>query len=139
MESSISVCVRVRPLTVKEEGQIAPQSSTPFFPDGTLSLSTPISNYKSTSLRKIVKCLDDRVLVFDPPESNPIASYQRQLLGPKASKKVKDVRFCFDAVFDEASTQEEVYTGAAKQLVGTVLSGFNGTIFAYGATGKRAP
>ncbi|XP_062518354.1 kinesin heavy chain-like [Corticium candelabrum] len=42
--------------------------------------------------------------------------------------------FQFDRVFDTATKQVEVYEEAAKHIVQDVLSGYNGTIFAYGQT-----
>lgn len=42
------------------------------------------------------------------------------------------MRFCFDRVFDDRATQEDVYEGSAKELVQGVLDGFNATVFAYG-------
>lgn len=42
--------------------------------------------------------------------------------------------YVFDKVFKPDSTQEKVYTHTAKQIVEDVLSGYNGTIFAYGQT-----
>ncbi|XP_066998234.1 kinesin heavy chain [Anabrus simplex] len=42
--------------------------------------------------------------------------------------------FLFDKVFKPTATQEKVYNEAAKSIVSDVLSGFNGTIFAYGQT-----
>ena len=82
----------------------------------------------------MLKVLDDRILVFDPPESNSVAAFQKTNL-PMMGKKVKDIRFCFDRVFDESCGQEEVYDGSAKELVGHVMNGFHSTVFAYGATG----
>ncbi|KAA1111913.1 kinesin-like protein Klp5 [Puccinia graminis f. sp. tritici] len=154
MASSISVAVRVRPLTEKEKNQLIPtqSSSSGIFSDGCLTSasnnqSSSISAHKS--LRSIVKVLDDRVLIFDPAESNPIQQAQRQILARFSSKpspspsntlnhhskKVKDMRFCFDRVFNENASQEDVYHGAAKDLIDGVLGGFNATVFAYGATG----
>jgi len=43
--------------------------------------------------------------------------------------------FTFDAVYDEDSAQKAVYAETAYPLVESVLSGYNGTIFAYGQTG----
>jgi len=43
--------------------------------------------------------------------------------------------FTFDAVYDDDSTQREVYDEVAFPLVQSVMSGYNGTIFAYGQTG----
>ena len=43
--------------------------------------------------------------------------------------------FAFDNVFSENSHQHSVYTKTAYNLVENVLTGYNGTIFAYGQTG----
>lgn len=40
--------------------------------------------------------------------------------------------FRFNHVFDENSTQQDVYDVAAKPILDQVLKGYNGTIFAYG-------
>ncbi len=40
----------------------------------------------------------------------------------------------FDAVFREHSKQEEIYNFLAKETIDDVLTGYNGTIFAYGMT-----
>ncbi|KAH9814641.1 P-loop containing nucleoside triphosphate hydrolase protein [Melampsora americana] len=138
--SSISVAVRVRPPTEREKNLIVlPQStSSSIFGDSSLSSTlTTSSNVAShRSLRSIIKVLDQRVLIFDPPESNPFQQAQRQILARLGGgKKVKDMRFCFDRVFDDRATQEDVYEGSAKELVQGVLDGFNATVFAYGATG----
>ncbi|KAL0468281.1 kinesin domain-containing protein [Neurospora intermedia] len=50
-------------------------------------------------------------------------------------KKVKDQVFAFDRVFDENTSQVEVYEGTTKGLLDSVLDGYNATVFAYGATG----
>jgi len=42
--------------------------------------------------------------------------------------------YLFDKVFKPNATQEKVYNEAAKTIVGDVLCGYNGTIFAYGQT-----
>jgi kinesin family protein 5 len=42
--------------------------------------------------------------------------------------------YAFDKVFKPDSTQEIVYNSTAKEIVKDVLSGYNGTIFAYGQT-----
>jgi len=43
--------------------------------------------------------------------------------------------FFFDAVFAATCTQREIYDTCAASVVESVLSGYNGTIFAYGQTG----
>lgn len=52
-----------------------------------------------------------------------------------SSKKTKDQIFAFDRVFDETTTQSDVYEGTTKTLLDSVLDGYNATVFAYGATG----
>ena len=42
--------------------------------------------------------------------------------------------YVYDKVFKPNSTQEQVYMDAAYHIVQDVLSGYNGTIFAYGQT-----
>lgn len=144
--NSINVAVRVRPLSEKELAQLQPSYETVTFAgEGSLTVgssATGSNNGASTSyirpsagMRRVVKALDSRVLVFDPPETSPVVSYQRSLLGPSA-KKVKDIRFCFDRVFDESTTQEDVFQGCAQDLVPGVLDGYNSTVFAYGVSGK---
>ena len=45
-------------------------------------------------------------------------------------------KFTFDHVFDQRSTQEQVYRDAVDPLVGEVVSGYNVTVMAYGQTGS---
>lgn len=71
--------------------------------------------------------------VFDPPEDSPVHRFSRSVV--PASKKVKDQVFAFDRVFDENTTQTEVYEGTTRSLLDNVLDGYNATVFAYGATG----
>ncbi len=43
--------------------------------------------------------------------------------------------FRYDSVFDEYSTQQDVYSEAAFSVVENSFTGYNGTVFAYGQTG----
>ncbi|KAM5343448.1 hypothetical protein ACJ41O_011985 [Fusarium nematophilum] len=70
---------------------------------------------------------------FDPPEDNPVQKFSRSVL--PTSKKVKDQVFAFDRVFDDNTTQSDVYEGTTRNLLDSVLDGYNATVFAYGATG----
>lgn len=71
--------------------------------------------------------------VFDPPEDNPVQRFSRSVL--PQGKRVKDQTFAFDRVFDENTTQADVYEATTRNLLDSVLDGFNATVFAYGATG----
>ncbi|XP_049850879.1 kinesin-like protein KIF18B [Schistocerca gregaria] len=79
----------------------------------------------------IVKCVDERVVVFDPSDSrsvNPARTFQ-------GTRRGKDIMFSFDRVFDSFSSQYEVFERTTKPLVASVLDGYNCCCFAYGATG----
>ena len=52
-----------------------------------------------------------------------------------SGKSRKDQTFGFDRVFDENTTQGDVYEATTKNLLDSVLDGYNATVFAYGATG----
>lgn len=71
--------------------------------------------------------------VFDPPEDNPVQRFSRSFV--PQGKRVKDQTFAFDRVFDEHTTQGDVYEATTKNLLDSVLDGYNATVFAYGATG----
>ena len=50
----------------------------------------------------------------------------------------EDKSFEFDAVFNEESSEKEVYRGTAGDTIQTfIYKGFNGTILLYGQTGSR--
>ena len=72
--------------------------------------------------------------VFDPPEDNPMQKFSRSVVS-NMGKRVKDQTFGFDRVFDENTTQGDVYEATTRGLLDSVLDGYNATVFAYGATG----
>lgn len=93
--NSIAVAVRIRPPTPKEAALLQPQSGghgyghgLAFTGDGALSVarfgaSTSSVGFSSASgLRRIIRAVDDRVLVFDPADSHPLVATSRQVLGP---------------------------------------------------------
>lgn len=45
------------------------------------------------------------------------------------------LRFRFDRVYDETSSQQDIYSERVSSIVEGSLEGFNGTVFAYGQTG----
>uniref|UniRef100_A0A914ZT97 Kinesin motor domain-containing protein n=1 Tax=Parascaris univalens TaxID=6257 RepID=A0A914ZT97_PARUN len=57
-----------------------------------------------------------------------------ELRNPKALDEPPK-SFTFDAVYDVNSKQVDLYDETFRELVDSVLRGFNGTIFAYGQTG----
>ncbi|KAL5594819.1 hypothetical protein BROUX41_001724 [Berkeleyomyces rouxiae] len=131
--SSITVAVRIRPFTIREAAQMTrTEESTLFLGDGSLAgVSTP--KLQTRGLRSVVKVIDDRCLVFDPPEDNPVHKFSRTVL--PTGKKTKDQVFAFDRIFDDNATQTDVYEATTKGLLDSVMDGYNATVFAYGATG----
>lgn len=65
--------------------------------------------------------------IIERGEENSLAIYSR--------KHSKWHQFVFDRIFDEASSQEDIYF-ETKPLVRSVLDGYNVCIFAYGQTGS---
>ncbi|KAJ3496666.1 hypothetical protein NLG97_g2492 [Lecanicillium saksenae] len=132
-QSSITVAVRVRPFTIREAAQVQrAEDNTLFLGDGSLA-GAPAPKLHQRGIRNVIKVMDERCLVFDPPEDSPVHKFSRSVI--PASKKVKDQIFAFDRVFDENTTQSDVYEGTTKNLLDSVLDGYNATVFAYGATG----
>ncbi|EXJ83319.1 kinesin family member 18/19 [Capronia coronata CBS 617.96] len=131
--SSISVTVRVRPFTIREAAQLTKcDDTTIFLGDGSLA-PAPTPKLLQKGLRPVIKVVDDKCLVFDPPEDNPVQKYSRSLV--PSGKRVKDQTFGFDRIFDENASQGEVYEETTRPLLDSVLDGYNATVFAYGATG----
>lgn len=143
-ESSITVAVRVRPFTPGEENNLIKVDNEQFFlGDGSLSSnSVPDTPSKKSNIltprgiRKIINVVDDRMLIFDPPETNPLIQMQKNAFpNTKITSRIREHRFVFDKLFDVQASQEEVYNNTTRPLLDSVLDGFNATVFAYGATG----
>ena len=84
----------------------------------------------SSTSRNIIKIFNEETLVFDPLDS-ALSRFGAMSLG----KRNKNCIYSFDQVFDQFATQNQVYEKSAKQLLPHVLNGYNGSVFAYGATG----
>ncbi|CAB4251982.1 similar to Saccharomyces cerevisiae YGL216W KIP3 Kinesin-related motor protein involved in mitotic spindle positioning [Maudiozyma barnettii] len=128
---------------------------------------------RSNGIWKLIDCVDDKMLVFDPIDRTPLnlmsenvlnsAYFQRRKNRQRRRRTLKttniynnntgsqnnisrrqfgkidddsgEIKFVFDKLFDDNSTQQEVYQSTTSPLITSVLEGFNATIFAYGATG----
>ncbi|EGV63022.1 kinesin-domain-containing protein, partial [Yamadazyma tenuis ATCC 10573] len=136
-ESSICVSVRVRPFTSNEENNlIKVDHEHIFLGDGSLSEKEQSgSNFMPQGIRKIIDVVDDKMLIFDPPETNPIARMHRNVFPSKPHSRIREHRFVFDQLFDTHASQTEVFSTTTKPLLDSILDGFNATVFAYGATG----
>ncbi|KAG7211152.1 hypothetical protein KM043_010476 [Ampulex compressa] len=87
--------------------------------------------------KTILKVVDEKMLIFDPKQEEHPFFYQgvaqkgRDLL----KKQNKELQFIFDTIFDIGSTNEDVFEGSTKELIQSLLEGYNCSVFAYGATG----
>jgi kinesin family member 3A len=60
---------------------------------------------------------------------------QVQINNPRAVASDPPKLFTYDQVYDWNSEQYEIFSVTARPIVESVMSGYNGTIFAYGQTG----
>ena len=168
-ESSISVAVRVRPLTAEEQFCLVDPSEVEQTHEYDSSHDME-ENKENTgnemhqsrfslvdrpyTIKKIIDVVDDRMIIFDPKPINTDSneeniSYNHHRGGRRTSrsdnlggsgigshnKRHKEQKFIFDRLFDENSTQRDIYDNTTKASIDAVLDGYNSTIFAYGATG----
>lgn len=99
--SHVKVVVRVRPLNDKET---------------------------AGNCRNVVHVVDNHMLVFDPKEEQ-VTFFRGQRVGNRDVRKRtnKDLKFVFDSVFREDSSQVEVFENTTKSIVDGVLNGYNCT------------
>jgi hypothetical protein len=88
-----------------------------------------------TNVRVAVRCrpLNERERNM-PDMAKCVVITQQQLIitGPNG----EDHSFAFDNVFDEKSTQPQVWEAIGEPILNKAFCGYNGTIFAYGQTGR---
>uniref|UniRef100_A0A7M4EIM2 Kinesin family member 18A n=1 Tax=Crocodylus porosus TaxID=8502 RepID=A0A7M4EIM2_CROPO len=91
---------------------------------------------KDGKFSKVVHVVDQHILVFDPKEEEVSFFHGKKILHRDINKrKNKDLKFVFDAVFSENSSQIEVFEHTTKTVLDGFLNGYNCTVLAYGATG----
>eukprot|EP01135_Chromosphaera_perkinsii_P001088 Nk52_evm38s158 gene=Nk52_evmTU38s158 len=137
-DSNMMVAVRVRPANEREEGtrniiKCLDDNILIFDPEEdevTGECDTP-----SKLSRRTQRGEDSSASCATPVSGS---SKQRRIMMKLASanhKRRKEVQYAFDVVFNEHVTQQEVYERTCKRLIEGVMTGYNGTMFAYGATG----
>ncbi|XP_074951034.1 kinesin-like protein KIF18A [Phalacrocorax aristotelis] len=91
---------------------------------------------KDGNFAKVVHVVDQHILVFDPKEEEVSFFHGKKLTHRDINKRTKkDLKFVFDAVFAEDSSQLEVFEHTTKTVIDGFLNGYNCTVLAYGATG----
>uniref|UniRef100_A0A8C2V3X4 Kinesin-like protein n=1 Tax=Chinchilla lanigera TaxID=34839 RepID=A0A8C2V3X4_CHILA len=71
--------------------------------------------------------LGDQAIVLMDPGEDPEDTLR--------AHRSRERTFIFDMVFDQHSSQEDVYSATIQHLVEGVISGYNATVFAYGPSG----
>jgi hypothetical protein len=132
--ANISVYVRVRKYISDEETQTKSSNST------VLGAATSTTSRKRTrSENSENKRPPDATITTDvgdaedPEEPSFNVESESTLVHRICGQQGK--RFLMDKIFEESSTQEEVFERVGRTQVDKALSGFHGSIFAYGQTG----
>ncbi|XP_008052975.1 kinesin-like protein KIF18A [Carlito syrichta] len=91
---------------------------------------------KTAGFHKVVHVVDKHILVFDPKQKEVSFFHGKRTTNRNILKREnKDLKFVFDTVFDETSTQVDVFEHTTKPILRSFLNGYNCTVFAYGTTG----
>lgn len=91
---------------------------------------------KTVAFHRVVHVVDKHMLIFDPKPEEVSFFHRKKTTNFDVTKRQnKDLKFVFDAVFDETSTQMEVFEHTTKPILHSFLNGYNCTVLAYGATG----
>ncbi|XP_070765166.1 kinesin-like protein KIF18A [Enoplosus armatus] len=91
---------------------------------------------KRENCRNVVQVVDNHMLIFDPKEEDTSCFGSQRVRNRNINKRAnKDLKFVFDHVFNENSTQVDIFENTTKGVLDGVMNGFNCTVFAYGATG----
>ncbi|EFC42651.1 predicted protein [Naegleria gruberi] len=105
--------------------------------------TTTRSNYDNmsdsgdeTGIKVVVRMrpFNDREMKLKAQPCITITKANREVLIKRKDKE--DKKFYFDDVFDENSTQQEVYSSTGQRVLDRYVLGFNACIFAYGQTGS---
>ncbi|XP_029000484.1 kinesin-like protein KIF18A [Betta splendens] len=95
----------------------------------------PNDSEKCENCRNVVQVVDNHMLIFDPKEEAAPCFGSQRVKNRNINKKAnKDLKFVFDHVFGEDSTQVDIFENTTKGVLDGVMNGFNCTVFAYGAT-----
>ncbi|EYC20441.1 hypothetical protein Y032_0022g624 [Ancylostoma ceylanicum] len=93
---------------------------------------------KQEAVRVIVRCRPLSETEIGQGHQSIVSMYpDRGLVELRNPKDLQEPSkdFTFDAIYNENSKQLDLYDETFRDLVDSVLNGFNGTIFAYGQTG----
>lgn len=83
---------------------------------------------KRENCRNVVQVVDNHMLIFDPKEEDASCFGSQRVRNRNINKKAnKDLKFVFDHVFNENSTQDDIFENTTKGVLDGVMNGFNCT------------
>lgn len=88
--------------------------------------------------RCIIDVVNTNSIIFDPKENDQPFFYQgvQQVHSRDYRKKAnKNLPFSFDTIFGPEADNDEVFCGSTKNLMESLMKGYNCSVFVYGATG----
>ncbi|CAI2385220.1 unnamed protein product [Moneuplotes crassus] len=98
-----------------------------------------MSKNKSECIQVVIRCRPLSKKERENGNEKVVQMYSREDKGEimvgREGDEEPPKQFTFDKVFDEAIGQEQLFEESSRAIVGNVLEGYNGTIFAYGQTG----
>lgn len=143
--ASNSIATTSRPLRKRRSNESAPNSAVakrrrsggPPSANGRVNVAVRVRplRKREAETTSIVRVVDERCLVFDPKAEADPFYFQGQRACGGLVKPNKDQTFMFDKVFDETKDNAYVFEHTTKEMVQTLLDGYNCSVFAYGATG----
>lgn len=83
---------------------------------------------KCENFRNVVQVVDNHMLIFDPKEQQITSFGGPRVRNRDVNKRAnKDLKFVFDNVFGEDSSQVDIFENTTKRILDGVLNGFNCT------------
>ncbi|GCB77486.1 hypothetical protein scyTo_0018479 [Scyliorhinus torazame] len=127
-EEAGSVRVIIIIMVLEEEGNVTV----------VVRIRPPNQREQQSNKQAVVEAVGENVLVFDPKEDTNDDVFSGAKFRDRAMphRKSKDLKFMFDRVFNETSSQQEVFEFTTKPILEGVLNGYSCSVFAYGATGS---
>lgn len=140
-QSSISVVVRVRPLEGSIDGAVTRLDKDHADYNQLVTFDRYHLAAQKGSDQSIIQVVDDKMLVFGGNQENlPLVPvHANRSLGTHArtgsSSRFREHKFIFDRVYRMDAAQADIYEETARPLMDAAMTGYNVSIFAYGATG----
>ncbi|XP_025412743.1 kinesin-like protein KIF18A isoform X2 [Sipha flava] len=97
----------------------------------------PLSDEDDVPKPKTIRIRNENALIFDPRQDETPFFFHGVKQNPRdiTKRQHKSIKYDFHRVFGPQSTNEDIYNESTKDLLDKLLSGYNCSVFVYGATG----